>query len=155
AEAGVPADLAFRDPEPEPDEDDDDDDDHEGKSPAQQKLRLENELLKKNLAMMEQKVNELARPRSGASDEEMGRAMTDGALPVLSNAPPLGFGQLGINSQNDLPRGEFFPSPWTPRIQLKHCNCRECKPHRMAHYYCAICHQGPLPYLGTTGPRGR
>ena len=109
------------------------------KAPDAEMLELRNMIRAQTqlIAGLEQKVTELNTPRKA---EEKDEAIGEGKLPVSSIPAPL----IGYSGSAQLPRGVLFESPFGPKVQLKICDCPDCKPHRLTHYFCCICHRGPF-----------
>jgi hypothetical protein len=99
------------------------------------------------IANLEAKVTELSKPRTA---EEKDEAIGLGRLPVaVSPAAPLGY-----SGSAQLPRGEWFVSPFGPKIKMKLCGCPQCSPFRLQHYFCVTCQRGPIDYQ-QHNPQGR
>ncbi len=112
----------------------------EAASPDAQKWEHERKALYDQLQAMNAKIEEMRRP---VTEEERGRAMMAGVLPVETPAAAT----LGYAGSQQLPQGVWFMSPLGPKIQMKLCGCDQCKPHRRTHYFCVECRTGPHHYL--------
>lgn len=103
------------------------------------------------LAEMRAMRAELNALKTETTEEDKGKAIAAGKLPPAH----VQAGPLGYTGSAQLPRGKWFLSPLGPKIQMRLCDCPQCKPTKVYHYFCVVCRRGPLPYLGQTGPKGR
>lgn len=92
---------------------------------------------------------EIAALRVPATEAEKNEALMAGKLPAVAAA-----GSVGFTSQASLPRGEWFTSPFGPKVRMRICDCGECTPFRVSHYWCVVCAGGPFHYKQTY-PHGR
>lgn len=131
---------------PGPDDEEEDDDTPEA-APAQEMPKSERDAMAAAIRNLEQKVLELSKPRT-AEDRDL--AIGAGRLPTtVAEAPPLGY-----TGSAQLPRGVWFESPYGPKIQIRLCDCADCTPYRLQHYFCVQCHRGPIDYQ-QHNPQGR
>lgn len=92
---------------------------------------------------------EIANLRKPSIEDEKNEALVGGKLPPVVPA-----GSVGFTGKAALPVGQWFTSPLGPKVQMRICDCSECGPFRVSHYFCVICRSGPHHYKGVY-PHGR
>lgn len=104
-----------------------------------QRLMLQNNLMMKQIQNLGQVIEQMKKP---ATAQDIADARSEGRLPPVVSAPPLGFtsGEPGT-----WPIGEWFTSPLGPRVWMKVCAC--CGKGTWHHWYCCICKAGPFHYM--------
>ena len=80
--------------------------------------------------------------RKPATQQEKDEAIGAGKLPLVT----VPAGPVGYTGQASLPRGVWFPSPLGPKVPMRLCDCGDCSPFRVNHYWCSICKSGPHHY---------
>lgn len=101
----------------------------------------ERKLLYASLDQMQKKIEDMEKR---TSKEDVDQAVGAGKLPITSiPAPPLGYQGLG-----DIPVGTWIRSPLGPPVNFIICGCGKCTSHRLIHWFCSVCKQGPFDYRG-------
>lgn len=129
---------------PGPDEELEDGGEAAGAHPA---LVADMAIMMATIKNLEAKVTELSKPRSA---EDKDQAIGAGRLPIVVSEPA----PVGYTGSAALPRGTWFTSPFGPKIQMKLCDCPQCSPFRLQHYFCVTCQKGPIDYQ-QHNPQGR